>query len=401
MEDDTIKLKKKEHLDSLFPLLKNNNNLYEDLEKDIVNFKDSFYLLKATTSNMNNKTKNQMNKLKPLGKINFLEYKKNINKKQSNYPSRKNQLFPSIKNCHFIDNETFPKNNISKSPKINCNSIDLYELKSSTNITKLLPSINNNFNSNKTTIQNESLKTINNPNSNSQKIIMNTTENIKPNNNLIISQKDSNRSTCLNYNNNKSNITYFNNSNHRRVKTENLDEIRNIPKILNNKFKEIKIDQGRCSKMLNKVEKRCNKMDLKMGSKLKYAKWRYQISDFKKYFIDIESFGEKERQELEKRKTFYDLLEDMVDMVNENKMKKKYLEAKIDSINEQIDQDKDKRKNLFEVNFLLMKQKFLKKYLNKLDKRKVNEEKKRNEVNKILFDSELNARKALSIKIRK
>ena len=142
-------------------------------------------------------------------------------------------------------------------------------------------------------------------------------------------------------------------------------------------------------------------MNLRIGSKLKYAKWKYQISDYKKYFIDVESFGEKERQEIEKRKTFYDLLEDMVDMVNENKIKKKYIQAKIDSVNEQLEQDKDKRKNMFQGNFVLMKQKFLEKYLKKVDKRISIEKKRRNQVNKILNDCELNAREAMNIKTRK
>ena len=400
---DSTTNKEKEYADSLFPPVNKNIDKYDDLKREMFNFKDSFYLLKVPSPNMNNKSKEQINKSKLSGKniTHFLDYKMNINKKQLNYPYRKNLGFPSIKNYRTIDNEISPIN-FRKSPNTNTNSIYLYGFKNPKNIKNTpFQSLPNIITSKKKFIPNETFKTINNSKSTSQNIMF-TVENMMPNAKKTISHKNSNKSTCLNdSSNNKINISYSNDSSHCRKKSEFFEEIRNIPKILNNKVKEINMDQGKCVKMLKKVEKRSNKMNLKISSKLKYAKWKYQISDYKKYFIDVESFGEKERQEIEKRKTFYDILEDMVDMVIENKMRKKYMETKIDSVNEQYEQDKDKRKNMFKGNLVLMKEKFLQKCLKKVDKRKLIEKQKRNQIKKILSDSEFNKREALKIKTKK
>ena len=172
-----------------------------------------------------------------------------------------------------------------------------------------------------------------------------------------------------------------------------------IPKILSHKVRKFQLDNNKCNDLLNSVKKKHHKLDVELGSKFKYAKWKFQISDYNKYFIDTELYGEKEREEIESSKTFYDILEDLVDMVKKNQIQKKYLATKVESVNEQIEEDQDKRKNLFGKDFEKFRLKFLAKHLKKISKRKSMEKKKRDEVNKILNDSQLTVREAMNKKI--
>ena len=54
-----------------------------------------------------------------------------------------------------------------------------------------------------------------------------------------------------------------------------------------------------------------NLIDWSMKSKLKYAKWKFDIPEIEKYFFNLNAFDQPEKQELIKRKTFYDYVKIM------------------------------------------------------------------------------------------
>ena len=79
-------------------------------------------------------------------------------------------------------------------------------------------------------------------------------------------------------------------------------------------------------KGVKNLKKKLNKKNVEyeldkwvMRSKLKYARWKFDISDLEKYFINAEEFGIKEKNELEIRKTFYKKLVLLIDDLKEEK----------------------------------------------------------------------------------
>ena len=79
-------------------------------------------------------------------------------------------------------------------------------------------------------------------------------------------------------------------------------------------------------KGVKNLKKKLNKKNVEyeldkwvMRAKLKYARWKFDISDLEKYFINVEEFGIKEKNELEIRKTFYKKLVLLIDDLKEEK----------------------------------------------------------------------------------
>ena len=179
------------------------------------------------------------------------------------------------------------------------------------------------------------------------------------------------------------------------------DNMKNIPKLLINRVKELRIRNLKLNKKINNCKNKFEEMNFHVGSKLKYSKWKYQISDFHKYFIDIENFGEREREEIERRKTFYDILEDTVDDINEKNIQKKFaLPSERKKLTEHIKKNdvfENKKRNLPYSDKLILKQKRLEKSLEKIIKRKYKEKKKRNEINNILEKSFIEIKEVMKI----
>ena len=67
-----------------------------------------------------------------------------------------------------------------------------------------------------------------------------------------------------------------------------------------------------------------------MNSKMKYAKWKFGINELEKYFMDVEEFGIKERNELEIRKTFYKKLNLLIDDIKDEQEMKRIKEREKD-----------------------------------------------------------------------
>jgi hypothetical protein len=175
----------------------------------------------------------------------------------------------------------------------------------------------------------------------------------------------------------------------------------NIPKILINKLKELRKNNIKLNRVINNCKCKFEEMNFNLGTQLKYSKWKYQISDYDKYFIDMELFGERESKEIERRKTFYDILEDTVDAVSEKKIEKKHsppsgkktkiIEEQKKLINEM------KRKNLHDSDRAVLKQKINKLYLDNVGARKIIEKEKRKKIKNILNQSYRDASDALKI----
>jgi hypothetical protein len=83
----------------------------------------------------------------------------------------------------------------------------------------------------------------------------------------------------------------------------------------------------------NNVNKKYSEYELDkwiMNSKMKYAKWKFGINELEKYFMDVEEFGIKERNELEIRKTFYKKLNLLIDDIKDEQEMKRIKEREKD-----------------------------------------------------------------------
>ena len=140
---------------------------------------------------------------------------------------------------------------------------------------------------------------------------------------------------------------------------------------------------------LNNCKYKYEEMNFCLGTKLKYSKWKYEISDYDKYFIDIEHFGEREKKEIERQKTFYDFLEDAVNSVLEKKNDKKYFfqNNKRKKMNEIKNENKIEDKNFPDSEKAKLKQKSVHNSLEYITKRKMAEKVKRSKIKKILRES--------------
>ena len=83
----------------------------------------------------------------------------------------------------------------------------------------------------------------------------------------------------------------------------------------------------------NNINKKYSEYELDkwiMNSKMKYAKWKFGINELEKYFMDVEEFGIKERNELEIRKTFYKKLNLLIDDIKDEQEMKRIKEREKD-----------------------------------------------------------------------
>ena len=83
----------------------------------------------------------------------------------------------------------------------------------------------------------------------------------------------------------------------------------------------------------NNINKKYSEYELDkwiMNSKMKYAKWKFGINELEKYFMDVEEFGIKERNELEIRKTFYKKLNFLIDDIKDEQEMKRIKEREKD-----------------------------------------------------------------------
>ena len=194
-----------------------------------------------------------------------------------------------------------------------------------------------------------------------------------------------------------------------------------LTKTINNKSTKNLINRYELIKKTEKIEKLIKENNLKIKnrinykiaeqnlvdwvikSKLKFARWKFGIPEIEKYFVDLNAFGKREEQELLKRKTFYDSVEEIIGEIKQkeeerdkqeimdeyNKDEKNYLNRKDIKGNKEYDENINANDNVMNKHFEASK------VLKKIKLRKLNEERTRRIINKILEDTEL-SRKAIN-----
>ena len=194
--------------------------------------------------------------------------------------------------------------------------------------------------------------------------------------------------------------------------------IKKFPKIINSKSTKNYINRFELLKNTEKIEKIIRKKNSKIKnginyklaeqnlidwvikSKLKFARWKFGIAEIEKYFVDLNAFGKQEEQELIKRKTFYDEVEEIIDELklseeekDMKKIKDKHNKEEKKDFNEFDKTEKNEENNdINMVDNTLNKYSEVSKVLQKIKLRKLNEEKTRNVINNILAKSDLGRR---------
>ena len=162
-------------------------------------------------------------------------------------------------------------------------------------------------------------------------------------------------------------------------------------------------------KIKNRINRKINEQDLidwEMKSRFKLVQWKYGIAEVQKYFIDMQAFGKPEEEELLKRKTFYDYVEDLIDDIKKIKEEKyiksiedKYTsnkeENKFGKVKKKEEKNEDITNELNAVDNTVNKQVELCEILKKVELRKKKEKASRCKIDNILFRSDMR-RKAIN-----
>ena len=157
---------------------------------------------------------------------------------------------------------------------------------------------------------------------------------------------------------------------------------------------------GNFLKKLKKIKLLLNKKNCEyeldkwiMRSKMKYVKWKFGIDDLEKYFMNVDEFGIKEKNELELRKSFYKKLNILIDELKEEKEMRKIKEREkaygINANNEEKDVIKNIKFWNGEKAMNIMKEQS--KILKMTKQRKIKEQKNREIIESILIKTKQRA----------
>ena len=181
--------------------------------------------------------------------------------------------------------------------------------------------------------------------------------------------------------------------------------VKKFPKILNNERlkssinryelsqsadKMVKIMNEKNQKIKNKINLKLaeeNLIDWEMKSRMKLAEWKYGIAEIDKYFVDLRAYGKPEEEELIKRKTFYDFVEEVIDDVKETKEEKYLRKIKEDYNVQEINEEENNDLNIVEN--AINKHSEVNKVLEKIKLRKIKEQKKRQLIDNIFIKNNL------------
>ena len=197
-----------------------------------------------------------------------------------------------------------------------------------------------------------------------------------------------------------------NNINDINLNINNNSPLRKFPTIINSKSsknfingleliknieKAVKLIKEKNTKIKGRINYKLaeqNLIDWSMKSKLKFAKWKFDIPEIEKYFFDFNAFDQPEKQELIKRKTYYDYVEELIDKI-QNKEEEK---IKDKNYNEEEREIIENNEELNMVNNALNKYIEASKELKNVKKRRLEEDRKRYLINNILINSDLRRR---------
>lgn len=167
--------------------------------------------------------------------------------------------------------------------------------------------------------------------------------------------------------------------------------------------KNMKDNNIKIKKKINYKLAEQNLVNWEMKSKFKMAQWKYGIAEIQKYFIDLQAFGKPEEDELVNRKTFYDLVEDLIDDIKitreekeiksiEDKYTNNKKENKYGDLKKKEDRKNDQEKMQDEINSVdntINKRKELSKALKNVELRQKKEKERRDLIEYIMFKSDL------------
>ena len=307
-------------------------NIRSNIDLDIIS-KNSENMkrtkVKISQPSTNENTKTQFPNIKKADKE---ESNKNLFNTNIDYKENKNDIIKIITSTNYKNSES------NSSPKNN----NILPLISQTNFTTkdnsvIKPTKSKNFNSD----------SINNSNDNS-----------------IIDPK--NKSSSLN-------------------KSKSFDK-EYFAKVYDRMIKNVKRDNNNIKKKIYRGIEKFNIMEWYMKTRFKYAEYKYGIAEVQKYFMDLKAYGKPEEEEIDKRKTFYEHVEDIIDDIHSIQQKKQ-----MEKLNKKygIEHDKKKlvsRKEKSEyINPHKKKMIEVSRALQQINKRKKLERKKREEIENILF----------------
>ena len=136
---------------------------------------------------------------------------------------------------------------------------------------------------------------------------------------------------------------------------------------------------------IKKVKNNIEEANIDFETKFKYFNWKYGISDTNKYFIDIEAYRKNEEELINRRKSFYDRLDDVIDDIKKKKeLKNLQVIAKRFGIKFVDDDDNKKDKDIEDTDKIFLKEQEVKNSLKELYQRQNIEKVNRDKINKIL-----------------
>lgn len=157
-----------------------------------------------------------------------------------------------------------------------------------------------------------------------------------------------------------------------------------ILKVNENSVLQMSKKNKRIVTSLKHVKNNLEEANLEFETKFKYFNWKYGIADMNKYFIDLQSYKKTEEDLINKRKSFYDRLDDVIDDIKQKEQMKKFNKiAKQFGIKIKEDDDKN-NKAIEESDKILFKNKEVKNSLKKLYQRQKNEKEKNGKIKQIL-----------------
>jgi hypothetical protein len=373
MENPFIRHKKREKYGTIFSKLEEDTQKiqkYEQLDDNLAKLQQNLLLLDFFGSKTKINTKKIKKKFFSLPKITQTEpnqrsmiSNKNLHKKEFDFLAHKKKK----KNIKEIIHEDTKTNYNNNSPRTNL----------------FLTKIDHKGES-KTSKKNITMST---------KYITGDKTFVKTKDNLIPEQKKVYDPTFLTMNNSfikTKNKIINNNKKNKSVKTMRINNTfctkEQFPKMTNIMIKDLKKENNDIKKAIHKGMEKFNIMEWYMKTRFKYAQYKYGIAEIQKYFMDIKAYGKPEEEEIEKRKTFLEHVEDIIDDIHEiqqqksiEKLNKKYGiehdKKKIKSKNEQNENENPQQKQIFELS----------RALQEIAKRKKDEKKKRNQIDDILF----------------
>ena len=336
----------------------NSNNSMEKLLN-----KNYYIQTKENDEEHNHKNKSENIKKYPI-KIKKFQ-KRNLDLNEDNNNKNNNEIFIT---------KLMTENNIDDNNKINryreyIRNTERYNNNKSYSLNKYLPPINN-----KISILNNkyNIKTDNFSNNN----LNNLNDKYSYINDLI---NEDNKTF-----NNKKKENFFNYS-----ITESSSK-----KSKNKKMKFLSVNENIALKMikrnknlinsLKKVKNNIEEANIDFETKFKYINWKYGIADMNKYFIDIEAYRKTEEELINRRKSFYDRLDDVIDDIKRKK-ELKNLEVIAKKFGIKItDEDNNKDKDIENSDKIFLKKQEVKNSLKELYQRQNIEKIKRDKINRIL-----------------